>query len=96
MRPDKLLGYGILRDGSEFVEEGASLEVEIQVVAKAKLFLAPEGVSIIAERVFQAATSLLVACHDLFANFLGNLDSRPRFASAPLRDLQRKPYPCFQ
>ena len=75
MRPDKILGYGILRDGSKFIEEGPSLEVEIQAVAKAKLLLALEGVSVNAERVFQAATALRVACHDLFADFLGKAES---------------------
>jgi hypothetical protein len=75
VRPDKLLGNGILWDGSEFVEEWPSLEVEIQAVAKAKLLLALEGVSINAERVFQGATTLLVACHDLFADFLGKAES---------------------
>jgi hypothetical protein len=75
VRPDKLLGNDILWDGSEFVEEGPSLEVEIQAVAKAKLLLALEGVSINAKRVFQGATTLLVACHDLFADFLGKAES---------------------
>jgi hypothetical protein len=75
VRPDKLLGNGILRDGSEFVEEGPSLEVEIKAVAKAKLLLALEGVSVNAERVFQAATTFLVACHDLFADFLSKAES---------------------
>ena len=76
MRPYKLLGNGILRDGSEFVEEGPSLEVEIQAVAKAKLLLALEGVSINAERVFQAATTFLVASHNLSAYFLAKAESK--------------------
>ena len=75
MRPYKFLWDSIIRDGSEFVEEGASLEIEIQAVAKAKLLLALEGIGLNAERVFQAATALRVACHDLFADFLGKAES---------------------
>jgi hypothetical protein len=44
-------------------------------VVKSKLLLALEGISIDSERVFQAATTLLVACHDLFADFLGKAES---------------------
>jgi hypothetical protein len=75
VRPYKFLWNSIIRDGSEFVEERAFLEIEIQAVAKAKLLLALEGIGLNAERVFQAAPTLLVACHDLFANFLGKAES---------------------
>jgi hypothetical protein len=75
MRPYKLLGNGILRDWSELVEEGTSLEIEIQAVAKAKLLLPLEGIGLNAEREFYAAATLLVASYDLFADFLGKAES---------------------
>ena len=75
MSPDELLGDRILGHLAELVEIGPTLEVDVEAVTEAQLLLALEGIGLNAERVFQAATTLLVACHDLFANFLGKAES---------------------
>lgn len=76
MWPYKLLRDDILRHISEFAQEGTALEVQIQAVAKAELFLTLEGIGLGAERILYCAAAFLVACEGVFADLLGKAEGQ--------------------
>ncbi|TNV84069.1 hypothetical protein FGO68_gene15424 [Halteria grandinella] len=74
--PHKLLGNGILRHVAELIEEGSFLEVEVQAITKADLFLALEGVGLNAEGILDGAAALLEAGEGLSSELLGESQSQ--------------------
>ena len=73
--PNKLFGDGILRHVAQFVQEGTTLEVEVQAVAKAELFFSLECIWLCTERVLYGASTLFVACESLLAHLLSKTES---------------------
>ena len=69
--PNKLFGDGILRYVAQFVQERSTLEVKIQAVTKAELFLSLKCVWLCTEWVFDGASALFEAGKSLLAHLLG-------------------------
>ena len=73
--PNKLFGDGILRYVAQFVQERSTLEVKIQAVTKAELFLSLECIWLSTERVLYGTSTLFVACESLLAHLLSETES---------------------
>lgn len=71
MTPNELLGDNIIRYISELIQEGTTLKVDIEAVAKAELLLALEGVRLCAEGELDSSTAFFVTSKDFFADLLG-------------------------